>query len=181
MRGRGTETEESLSKRLAAAEAELEFSRETGSHDIIIINDAIDRAFDELVAFIDANWDASKNAPLKSSSEVPAPVADHPTSAAEVPASSPEALVPPAADAATAPAKNDTPAPVATLEKTLALIKPDAYGTGKKVAIIDRIKEAGFTIVQEKELTMTAELAKNFYKEHDGKPFFEGLVTRMTR
>ena len=51
LEGRGTETEESLNKRLAAATAELEYA-ESGAHDQIIVNDDLDKAYNELKEFI---------------------------------------------------------------------------------------------------------------------------------
>jgi len=63
---------------------------------------------------------------------------------------------------------------------TLALIKPDAYGAGKKDDIVNMIKNNGFTILAEKEYTMTMDVAKEFYKEHEGKPFYETLTTWMS-
>ena len=50
--GRGTETEESLSKRLAAATAEMEYAKEPNAHDIIIVNDDLDKAYKQLKDFI---------------------------------------------------------------------------------------------------------------------------------
>ncbi|CCE65166.1 hypothetical protein TPHA_0K00320 [Tetrapisispora phaffii CBS 4417] len=49
--GRGTETDESLTKRLAAATAELEYA-ESGAHDKIVVNDDLDRAYTEMKEFI---------------------------------------------------------------------------------------------------------------------------------
>ena len=49
--GRGTETEESLNKRLAAATAEMEYA-ESGAHDKIIVNDDLEKAYAELKEFI---------------------------------------------------------------------------------------------------------------------------------
>ncbi|CAI8506400.1 unnamed protein product [Hanseniaspora opuntiae] len=49
---RGTETPESLSKRLAAATAELEYSKEPNAHDIIIVNDDLEKAYSELKNYI---------------------------------------------------------------------------------------------------------------------------------
>ncbi|KAK6457049.1 guanylate kinase [Scheffersomyces xylosifermentans] len=55
--GRGTETEESIEKRISAASAELEYSK-TGAHDKIIINDDLDRAYKEFKEFILEGSDA---------------------------------------------------------------------------------------------------------------------------
>ncbi|KAK5627768.1 hypothetical protein RRF57_003483 [Xylaria bambusicola] len=52
LRARGTETEESIQKRLARARAELEYSEQPGVHDIIITNDEIEEAFKKLETFI---------------------------------------------------------------------------------------------------------------------------------
>lgn len=51
LRGRGTEEETSIQRRLARARTELAFA-ETGVHDKIIVNDHLDRAFQELDDFI---------------------------------------------------------------------------------------------------------------------------------
>lgn len=52
LRGRGTEKEESIVKRLEQAKKELEYSQTDGVHDIIIINQDLDKAFQELKDFI---------------------------------------------------------------------------------------------------------------------------------
>jgi len=52
LRGRGTETEESLQKRLKQAERELEFSRGEGVHDKVVVNDDLERAFREVEAWV---------------------------------------------------------------------------------------------------------------------------------
>lgn len=52
MRGRGTETEVSIEKRLAQAKLELEYSKVEGVHDTIIVNDDKDQAYRELEDFI---------------------------------------------------------------------------------------------------------------------------------
>jgi len=46
LQGRGTETEASVAKRLATALKEIEFAKEKGAHDLIIVNDDIDRAYE---------------------------------------------------------------------------------------------------------------------------------------
>jgi guanylate kinase len=52
LRGRGTENEESIQKRLTQARAELEYSTTEGVHDKIIVNDDKQRAFEELDEFV---------------------------------------------------------------------------------------------------------------------------------
>lgn len=52
LRGRGTEQEASIQKRLAQATNELEYSKTPGVHDIIIVNDDLDKAYDELEKYI---------------------------------------------------------------------------------------------------------------------------------
>ncbi|XP_029865578.1 thioredoxin domain-containing protein 3 [Aquila chrysaetos chrysaetos] len=64
-------------------------------------------------------------------------------------------------------------------EHTLALIKP-AAAKKHKDDIMQKVKEAGFTISKIKEEALTREMATQFYRDHKGKPFFEHLVTYMT-
>ncbi|XP_072185943.1 thioredoxin domain-containing protein 3 [Excalfactoria chinensis] len=64
-------------------------------------------------------------------------------------------------------------------EQTLALIKPDA-AKNHKDEIMQKVKDAGFTISKVKEAALTREMATEFYKDHKGKPFFEDLVSCMT-
>jgi guanylate kinase len=45
LKGRGTETEASVGKRLAMALKEVDYAKE-GAHDLIIVNDDLDRAYD---------------------------------------------------------------------------------------------------------------------------------------
>ncbi|KAM3514358.1 hypothetical protein MY11210_002033 [Beauveria gryllotalpidicola] len=52
LRGRGTETEASVQKRLAQANKELEYSQTPGVHDLVIVNDDLETAYKELDAFI---------------------------------------------------------------------------------------------------------------------------------
>jgi guanylate kinase len=52
LRGRGTETEEAVRKRLDQALKELEFAQTPGIHDKIIVNDDLDRAYKELDEYI---------------------------------------------------------------------------------------------------------------------------------
>lgn len=63
------------------------------------------------------------------------------------------------------------------MEKTLAIIKPDAVKAGSAQAIIDRILSEGFTIVDQKQLHVTKQQAELFYAVHRGKPFYDGLTS----
>ncbi|NWT80949.1 TXND3 protein, partial [Lanius ludovicianus] len=64
-------------------------------------------------------------------------------------------------------------------EQTFALIKPDA-AKNHKDEILKKVREAGFSISKIKEKSLTREMAAQFYKHHEGKPFFEQLVNCMT-
>ncbi|XP_065521455.1 thioredoxin domain-containing protein 3 [Lathamus discolor] len=64
-------------------------------------------------------------------------------------------------------------------EHTLALIKPAAAAKHKD-DILQKVKDAGFTISKIKEESLTREMAEQFYKDHKGKPFFEDLLSCMT-
>ncbi|KAI1106504.1 guanylate kinase [Jackrogersella minutella] len=52
LRGRGTEKEESIVKRLEQAKVELDYANTPGVHDIIIVNDNLDKAYKELEDFV---------------------------------------------------------------------------------------------------------------------------------
>ncbi|OOQ91468.1 Guanylate kinase [Penicillium brasilianum] len=52
LRGRGTEKEEDIQKRLAQAKAEVEYANTQGVHDKIIVNDDLEKAFKELEEFV---------------------------------------------------------------------------------------------------------------------------------
>lgn len=70
---------------------------------------------------------------------------------------------------------------VETASRTLALIKPDAMQANHKDEIIQKIKENGFSIIQEQQLQLSKEKAGLFYKEHEGKPFYQDLTSWMSR
>ncbi|XP_053327356.1 thioredoxin domain-containing protein 6 [Spea bombifrons] len=66
------------------------------------------------------------------------------------------------------------------VEHTLATIKPDALEEHRD-EILERIQDAGFTISQFKETNLSKEMAKEFYKEHKGKTFYDELVNYMCK
>jgi nucleoside-diphosphate kinase len=66
------------------------------------------------------------------------------------------------------------------MERTLILIKPDAFARGLSGEIIARFENKGLTIVAAKHMTVTDDLAKRHYAEHEGKPFFGELVEFIT-
>ena len=66
------------------------------------------------------------------------------------------------------------------LERTLALIKPDAVGRGLEGEILSRIHKAGFRIVAIKTMRLTKSEAEGFYAVHKGRPFFNDLTNFMS-
>lgn len=52
LRGRGTEDEDSLRKRLDQASAELAYAKEEGVHDVVIVNDDLEKAFVAMEAWV---------------------------------------------------------------------------------------------------------------------------------
>lgn len=65
-------------------------------------------------------------------------------------------------------------------ERTLILVKPDAFARGLTGEIIRRFENKGLKIVAAKHMQVTEDLAKQHYAEHDGKPFFGELVEFIT-
>ena len=66
------------------------------------------------------------------------------------------------------------------MDRTLILVKPDAFARNLTGEIISRFERKGLRIVALKHMTVTAELAKQHYAEHEGKPFFGELVEFIT-
>jgi nucleoside-diphosphate kinase len=66
------------------------------------------------------------------------------------------------------------------VERTLILVKPDAFERGLTGEIIARFENKGLRIVALNHMTVTEELAKRHYAEHEGKPFFGELVEFIT-
>jgi nucleoside-diphosphate kinase len=66
------------------------------------------------------------------------------------------------------------------VERTLILIKPDAFGRNLTGEIIARFERKGLRLAALQQMTLTRELASRHYAEHEGKPFYEELVTFIT-
>ncbi|MCB0472664.1 MAG: nucleoside-diphosphate kinase [Flavobacteriaceae bacterium] len=68
-----------------------------------------------------------------------------------------------------------------TTNRTLTMLKPDAIEKGYIGAILEKINAAGFRIVAMKLTQMTRRDAETFYAVHKERPFYNDLVTYMTR
>jgi nucleoside-diphosphate kinase len=66
------------------------------------------------------------------------------------------------------------------MERTLAIVKPDAVRRGLAGDIIKRIEASGLQIVGLKELQLSTADAGAFYEVHKERPFFESLCRYMT-
>lgn len=64
--------------------------------------------------------------------------------------------------------------------RTLAIIKPDAFGAGKAGKIIAHLEAQGFTLICAKVTHMTLAEAGEFYAVHRGRPFYDELVAFMS-
>nr|WP_319513075.1 nucleoside-diphosphate kinase [uncultured Cohaesibacter sp.] len=65
------------------------------------------------------------------------------------------------------------------IERTFSIIKPDATKRNLTGKITAKLEEAGLRVVASKRIRMSKEQAEGFYAEHQGKPFFAGLVNFM--
>jgi nucleoside-diphosphate kinase len=66
------------------------------------------------------------------------------------------------------------------MERTLILVKPDAFARNLSGEIIARFERKGLKLAALKHMTITRELAEQHYAEHEGKPFFGELVSFIT-
>jgi len=66
------------------------------------------------------------------------------------------------------------------MERTLVLIKPDAMQRGLAGGILARLERRGLRIVSMRLLQMDGALARQHYAEHEGKPFYDGLISYIT-
>lgn len=66
------------------------------------------------------------------------------------------------------------------MERSLVLLKPDAVQRGLMGKIITRFEDRGLRMIAAKFLLVPEELAKAHYAVHEGKPFYESLITFIT-
>ena len=66
------------------------------------------------------------------------------------------------------------------MDRTLILVKPDAFERGLTGEVIARFERKGLTIVALKHMTVPRETAEQHYAEHSEKPFFGELVDFIT-
>jgi nucleoside-diphosphate kinase len=66
------------------------------------------------------------------------------------------------------------------VETTLILCKPDAVSRGLVGEIVGRLERRGYTIVAMRMMQLDGDRARRHYAEHEGKPFFDDLVSFIT-
>ena len=66
------------------------------------------------------------------------------------------------------------------MDRTLILVKPDAFERNLTGEIIARFERKGLRLAALKMMTVSEDLARAHYAEHEGKPFFEGLLEFIT-
>ena len=66
------------------------------------------------------------------------------------------------------------------IEKTYSMLKPDAVRNRHVGEIVNRIERAGLTIERMELSMVTPEQAAANYAEHEGKPFYNGLIEYIT-
>ena len=66
------------------------------------------------------------------------------------------------------------------IQKTYTMIKPDGVRNGHIGEIVNRFERAGLKIEEMRLEMVTPEQAKANYAEHEGKPFYDGLISYVT-
>lgn len=66
------------------------------------------------------------------------------------------------------------------MERTLVLVKPDGVQRGLIGEVISRLERRGLRLTGAKFMQVSQELARKHYAIHEGKPFFEKLISYIT-
>jgi len=66
------------------------------------------------------------------------------------------------------------------MQRTLVLVKPDGVQRGLVGEIIGRLERRGLKLIALKMMEISRELATRHYAEHQGKPFYDGLLAFIT-
>ena len=66
------------------------------------------------------------------------------------------------------------------MQRTLVLVKPDGVQRGLVGAIIGRLERRGLKLISLRMMRLTKEVAARHYAEHQGKPFYDGLIAFIT-
>jgi nucleoside-diphosphate kinase len=66
------------------------------------------------------------------------------------------------------------------MEQTLILVKPDAMQRGLAGEVIARLERRGLRLAALRLLRVEPAMARRHYAEHEGKPFFDGLIAYIT-
>jgi nucleoside-diphosphate kinase len=66
------------------------------------------------------------------------------------------------------------------VERTLILVKPDAFARNLTGEIIARFERKGLRLAALQQMTISRELGSEHYAEHEGKPFYDELVEFIT-
>jgi nucleoside-diphosphate kinase len=64
--------------------------------------------------------------------------------------------------------------------RTLTIVKPDAFGAGRAGKIIAHLEAAGFKIIAARVMDLSTAQAEAFYEVHRERPFYRSLVSFMT-
>jgi nucleoside-diphosphate kinase len=66
------------------------------------------------------------------------------------------------------------------MERTLVLVKPDAVQRGLAMEVLGRFERRGLRIAALRLLKIDEALARQHYSMHEGKPFFDSLISYIT-
>jgi nucleoside-diphosphate kinase len=66
------------------------------------------------------------------------------------------------------------------MNRTLTIIKPDAFGSGKAGLILAHLENSGFKVIAARVMHLSTAQAQAFYAVHKERPFYGSLVSFMT-